>query len=83
MGFFAPTPKVAGYEWEKVRSRLLSRGLSSRDVEDVEALVKKFGRGVDRGEIREIANHLRRHRGGHDLTDEQISKVEDALADEL
>lgn len=83
MGFFAPTPQVTDDEWRKVRSRLLARGLSSRDVNDLETVIKKFGRGIDRKEIRNVVNHLKRHRGSHDLSDEQIERVEDALEDKL
>lgn len=83
MGLFAPTPQVSSHEWEEVRRRLLARGLSSQDVDAVEAVAKRFGRGIHRREVKEIAAQLRRRRGTHDLTEEQIERVEEALEDKL
>lgn len=89
MGFFAPSPKVTPDEWKKVRARLLGRGLSQRDVDDVEAVVSQAlretgsGRGIDKREVKEIIAYLKRDRGSHDLSDEQIERVEDALEDKL
>ncbi len=89
MGLFSPTAKITPREWRKIRDRLDDRGLSKRNIDDVEAVMQQAlherGRSwsVDKKEAEEIITYLRRELGSHNLSEREIALVEEVFAEEL
>lgn len=74
---------------DKVRSDLASKGLSHRDIEHVESVVRlsldETGsqRGLDRHEVDQVVEHLHNNRHEHSLTDHQVAIVDEVLREHL
>lgn len=74
---------------DKVRGDLSSKGLSHRDIEQVESVVRlsldEAGsqRGLDRHEVGQVMDYLHKNRHEHSLTDHQISIVGETLEEHL
>ncbi len=89
-GFTGGSARVTPMEFhDKVRSSLASKGLSHRDIEQVESVVQlpldEAGsrRGLDRHEVEQTVAYLHENRHEHSLTDHQISIVDEVLHENL
>ena len=89
MGLFFTAKKVSAQDFKNVRSMLLSKGLSHREIEEVAMLAQgaldEIGRerGMDRREIEQLCHTLRTNREAHSLADHQIDIVEEVLKKKL
>lgn len=74
---------------DKVRTSLRDRGLSHRDIEQLEGVVKLsmdesgIRRGLDRHEAAVAVAELRHNRDAHELSDHQIDIVEKTFEEHL
>ncbi len=88
MGIFAfdSSRRITPSEFhDKVRAGLLAAGLSHRDVEQVEDVVRlsldEAGsqRGLDRREVAQVVAYMHKHRSDHGLSEHQIDTVEEVF----
>lgn len=89
MGLFFddPKPRVTQKEWrEKIRSRLVDRGLEKKEVDYVESIfhgdmeeVDLKHTGIQVEEIERGISWLQNNRKSHTLNDEQIAIVTEEL----
>ena len=72
-----------------MRDRLKDRGLSERNMDDVDAIAQQAMKekgsswGIDKKEAAGIIKYLREDRDNHDLTESEIDKVEEAFGEML
>ncbi len=88
--FSASSNSISPMEFRnKVRSSLKERGLSHRDIEQLESVVKLsleesgMRRGLDRREVDQAVVELRQNRNAHGLSDHQIDITEEVLKKHL
>lgn len=91
MGIFSFTTKkrIMPSEFDRLKNRLRSRGLSSENIEEVEAVAEASLRetgsyaGLDRREKDQLIETLRNHQNTNHLSDKDIEAVDKTLSEQL
>lgn len=84
--FLFGKPSVSENEFKRIKSSLRQKGLSRRDVKEVEKVfhghieeAEPSQKGIDKKEAEDGIKWLRENKDSHTLSDSQINTVEEEL----
>jgi len=86
MGFFSSSDRIDRHEFKKALYKLrASGGFSNSEIDEVENLFRGdlnedgSSAGISKEELRRGIDYLKKYRGNHHLSSEEIEKLEEAL----
>ncbi|OHA06633.1 MAG: hypothetical protein A2934_01030 [Candidatus Sungbacteria bacterium RIFCSPLOWO2_01_FULL_47_10] len=86
MGFFTTDPKITEEEMRQIRSKLISRGFTARELDDVEKVFRgdmesasANERGISKKELEDALKFMRENTSKHSIPSHKIDILEEEM----